>query len=218
MHIIFFDINCLVHYDILYIVQRGNHIQTAEVEINQMRIGIDIDGVIIDSINYVAKELTQYLGREVKPDEVAHNLGKIDNINNIFEEKGEEFLCSLDPMELAVDSINSIAQEHDVYIISARFHNHYDITVKWLNRHGIKVNKIIFTQGKSKSNICKKKRIDVFVEDSVKNATELADIGIKVILYSTEYNLLVDRKDIIRCYDWTSIVKTIDQIMHSEEI
>jgi len=52
---IFFDINCLVHYDNLYIVQRVNHRQTREVEINQMRIGIDIDGVIIDSINHVAK-------------------------------------------------------------------------------------------------------------------------------------------------------------------
>ena len=88
----------------------------------------------------------------------------------------------------------------------------------WLNIHGIREDKIIFTQGKSKTNICKKKRIDVFIEDSVKNANELADVGIKVILYSTEYNLSLDRKDIIRCYDWASIVKTINQIMRYEEI
>lgn len=71
-----------------------------------MRIGIDIDGVITDTINYVASELSKFLNREIKPDEVAHDLGRIENIVQIFIEHGERLLCSLAPMESAADSIN----------------------------------------------------------------------------------------------------------------
>ena len=182
-----------------------------------MRIGIDIDGVIVDTINYVAAELSKYLNRKVKPDEVAHNLEKIENIVRIFSEDGERLLCSLDPLEDAVDSINKLAEEHDLYIISARFHVHYDITVEWIKKHGIKADQIIFTEGKGKLAACKEKGIDVFIEDSVKNALELADNGIKVILFSAEYNSSVQREDIIRCDNWKCILKAINQIMLDTE-
>ncbi len=178
-----------------------------------MRIGIDMDGVIVDTINFVASELSRYLDREVKPDEVAHNLGKIENVVQIFEEHGERLLCSLAPVELAADSINSIAREHEVYIISARFHVHYDITLQWLKKHGINVEKVIFTEGKGKSGICIENGIDVFIEDSARNALELADHGIKVILYSTEYNSSIQREDIIRCDNWPCILEAINQIV-----
>jgi uncharacterized HAD superfamily protein len=179
-----------------------------------LRIGIDMDGVIVDTINYAAAELSKYLGREVKPDEVAHDLGKIENIGQLFTEYGERLLCSLAPKELAAESINGLAQDHDVYIISARFYIHYESTLQWLKKHGIKVDKVIFTEGKGKADVCMEKGIDVFIEDSVKNALELADHGIKVILYSTEYNSSVQREDIVRCDNWPCIVEAINQIMH----
>jgi len=178
-----------------------------------LRIGIDIDGVIVDTINYVASELSKYLNRKVTPDEVAHKLERIENIAGIFAENGERLLCSLDPLEDAVDSINKLAEEHDVYIISARFHVHYDITVEWIKKHGIKAEEVIFTEGKGKLAVCREKGIDVFIEDSVKNALELADNGIKVILFSAEYNSSVKREDIIRCDNWKCILKAIDMIM-----
>jgi len=102
-----------------------------------MRIGIDIDGVITDTISYVASELSKFLNREVKPDEVAHSLGVIENIAQIFEEHGERLLCSLAPMECAAESINKLAMDHEIYIISARFRIHYVSTIKWLKKYGI---------------------------------------------------------------------------------
>ena len=177
-----------------------------------MRIGIDIDGVITDTINYVASELSKFLNREVKPDEVAHNLGEIENVAQIFMEHGERLLCSLAPMESAAYSINKLAREHEVYIISARFQIHYDVTLQWLKRHGINVDKVIFTEGKGKSDICIENGIDVFIEDSAKNALDLADHGIKVILYSTEYNSSLRREGIIRCDNWNRIIEAIDSI------
>lgn len=177
-----------------------------------------MDGVVVDTINFVAKELSEYFKREVKPDEVAHNLGRIEKINDVFEARGEHLLCSLNPMDYAVDAINKIAQEHDVFIISARFQMHYDITLEWLKKHGIYVKEVLFTEGKSKTQICKKKNIDIFVEDSVTNAIELANMGIKVILYSNEYNACLVRKDILRCHTWTSIEETISKIAIGQPI
>jgi len=178
-----------------------------------MRIGIDIDGVITDTISYVASELSKLLNREVKPDEVAHSLGEIENVAQIFEEHGERLLCSLAPMECAAESINKLAMNHEIYIISARFRIHYDSTIKWLKKYGINAEKVIFTEGKGKAAICIENGIDVFIEDSVKNALELADHGIKVILYSTEYNSSFQREGIIRCENWNCIIEAIDRIM-----
>lgn len=177
-----------------------------------------MDGVVIDTINFVSAELTKYFNREIKPDDVAHNLGKIDGIIKIFMDKGEYLLCSLDPMEYAVVTINKIAEEHEVYIVSARFQIHYDMTMEWIRRHGIKVHEVIFTEGKGKADICKKKGIDLFIEDSVANSIELADNGIKVILFSTEYNSCLNRDDIIRCDSWTSILKSINEFSLKEVV
>lgn len=72
---------------------------------------------------------------------------------------------------------------------------------------------MIFTEGKGKSDICIENGIDVFIEDSAKNALDLADHGIKVILYSTEYNSSLQREGIIRCDNWNRIIEAIDRIM-----
>jgi uncharacterized HAD superfamily protein len=170
-----------------------------------MRIGIDIDGVIVDTINFVSQALTKSYGYEIKPHDVAHGLGKMKGIEKYFEDNGEYLLCTLDPFENSVEVINEIGKEHEIYLISARFNIHYDLTINWLKRYAIKAKEILLTEGKSKTEICKTYNIELFIEDSAVNALEISALNIPVLLYNTEYNQSINGKGIIRCRNWDEI-------------
>lgn len=174
-----------------------------------MKIGIDLDGVIVDTIRFVSRELTRHLGREYTPDDIAHRLGKLEGVDKVLQERGEYLLCSLGPIERAVEAINALSEHHEVYIISARFRMHYDMTLEWMKRHKIKVKEVIFTEGKGKADICRKLEIDLFVEDSAENALEISGAGIKVILLSTEYNRAVKAAMIEHRKNWDEIFEYI---------
>jgi uncharacterized HAD superfamily protein len=174
-----------------------------------VKIGIDMDGVMIDTINFTSKELTTYLGYKITPDDIAHRLGEINDVDKIFEEKGLHLLCSLSPLENVTEVINELSQEHEFYIISARFNIHYNATIEWLEKYGIKVKEIIFTEGRGKADICVKYGIDLFIEDSVKNALEVSKTGVKVILLSTGYNKSVESNEIDYCENWNEIGRYI---------
>ena len=175
-----------------------------------MKIGIDMDGVIIDTINFISKEFSDIFGCLITPDDIAHKLGEIKGADEIFLERGEYLLCSLDPMDKAAEVINSLNENHEIYIISARFSIHYDATVKWLNEHEIKVNEVLFTEGSGKADICRKYDINLFIEDSMKNALEIASAGIKVILLTTDYNSAVKSSAIEYCDDWDDIYRYVN--------
>lgn len=170
-----------------------------------MRIGIDMDGVMINTIDFIASELTKHFGYQITTDEIAHRLGEVEGASEYFRSKGEYLLCSLQPIEGAVEVINCLNEEHDVYIISARFKTFYASTLQWLKKHGINVKEVIFTEGKGKSDFCRKYKIDFFIEDSVDNALEIAAAGIKVILLTTEYNRSLKSEGIVHLNDWQEI-------------
>lgn len=170
-----------------------------------MRIGIDMDGVMVDTINHAAVEISKLLGYQITPDDVAHNLGEIEGIDEIFAKYGDEILCALNPMDNVTDVLKELKKEHELYIISARFNQHYDASLKWLDKHGICVDNVIFTEGKGKANICTGNGIELMVEDSARNAIEVADSGVKVLLLKTDYNRHINKDGIAFCENWIEI-------------
>lgn len=176
-----------------------------------MRIGIDIDGVIVDTINFIAAVLTKSYGYTIKPGDVAHRLGEIENINNFFAENGEYLLCTLAPMEKSIEILDRLDQEHEIFLISARFRAYYDLTLNWLNKYGIRATEVLFTEGKSKTDLCKEYRIELFIEDSAINALEIAELNIPVLLVNTEYNQTAEGRRIIRCDNWDEIYDYIKE-------
>lgn len=172
-----------------------------------MRIGIDMDGVMISTIDLIARELSKHFGYRITTDDTAHRLGEIEGASEYFRNRGEYLLCSIEPIEDAVEVVNNLSEEHEIYIISARYNHHYQVTLDWLKKYGVNVKEVIFTEGKEKSGVCREYGIDLFIEDSVCNALELAEAGIEVILFSTEYNRWVKREGIVHLDSW----KEIDQ-------
>lgn len=169
-----------------------------------------MDGVIVDTINFISREFSREYGCLVTPDDIVHRLGGLEGSDRLFEEKGEYLLCSLAPMNHAAEVINSLGQQHETVIISARFNMHYEATLKWLKEYGICVNEVLFTEGRGKADICMKNGIDLLIEDSLNNAREVADAGIQVLLLATEYNGAAESNRIDYCENWEEIRQYIN--------
>lgn len=181
-----------------------------------MKIGIDMDGVIIDTINFISREFTETFGSKVTPGDIVYGLNRLEGADRMFEEKGEYLLCSLDPMEHAVEAINSLGARHEIHIVSARFRMHYDATLEWIRKHGIKADEIIFTEGGGKADICIRNGIDLLIEDSLSNALEVSAAGIPVILLSTEYNRAEVPDNISYCDSWSDILPYLELFSKEE--
>ena len=178
-----------------------------------MKIGIDIDGVITDTIRLCAQEFSDHFGCEITCENIAHRFSKIEGGKDfLYQNEKWMLLCSLKPLDGAVDAINTLYKEHEVYFISAREMIAYDSTLKWLENYNILPRELILTDGaQSKGDISKELGIDVFIEDSAVNASEIVQAGVPVILYKTEYNAGFENDRIIYCENWDEILKTISR-------
>ena len=180
-----------------------------------MRIGIDLDGVVIDTIKLMAEELSKHLGIQITTTDI------IFHFNN-FRKDAEDFIAknldyfynSLDPIKGAVETINYLNKHHKVSIITARKIHAFDITEKWLIKNSINYSNLCLTNGSSKVKFCKQLGIDIIIEDSSPNALEISSSGIPVILITTEYNSNLKGNMITHCKDWKEIrnaIKTFEK-------
>ena len=174
-----------------------------------MNIGIDIDGVIIDSITLVSSHLSKHYKRDINSYDVAHGLCKLEGLDSFFRNYGESLFGTLATIDGSVAAINNLSLKHDIYLISARYQYHYDQTINWIKKYNFNVAGVIFTEGKSKTEICLNTKIDLLIEDSVINAQEIADIGTRVILLETDYNKNFSHENVSYCKDWNQILKLI---------
>ena len=178
-----------------------------------MRIGIDIDDTITntqDKIDeyalnngYTIYDRTKHWFNErfdTSKDEYATFL--TNYVVGIFE--------NVSIKESASEYINKLIDEgNEIYIITARS-DHYDvnvpnITIKYLEDKGIKYNKIIFAC-RDKARICLDNKIDILVDDSIENITNVEEVGIKTIIIDNEYNQDVETT---RAHNWEEVYNII---------
>ena len=196
-----------------------------------MKIGIDIDGVLTDiekwQLDYGSKFFYEKYKKSIT------NYKGLDTIN-IFEvnkKQNDEFwsyyfkdyCINISPREFAKEITKRLIEDgNEVYIITARgsyeshslkvmsYEENKKIAKEWLDKNGIAYNKIIFTPD-DKLDICISNKIDLMIEDNPKNIKQISS-KIPVICFHANYNEDVYGKNIIRCYTWWDIYKTIYEI------
>jgi uncharacterized HAD superfamily protein/8-oxo-dGTP pyrophosphatase MutT (NUDIX family) len=174
-----------------------------------MNIGIDIDGVLVDTIRHSAEFLSARTGLAVSAHDIIHNYTGIADIDGWFERHGDELLGSLPPLAHAAEVLERLGGRHRLFLISARAECNRGVTVDWLARHGIRAEELILTGGRDKCGVCGERGIDLFIEDSPLNAQALSAAGIPVILLDTEYNRLAGGPGLRRCRDWLELEAAI---------
>lgn len=190
-----------------------------------MKIGIDIDNTLTEvqkELNCAAYNYAKKLGKNIN--EHCNFQEDINNNGNFYMEKfnfnydelkyflkdiQEQIINNALPRKNAVNCIKKLKEKgNKIYIITARdseFHNDpYKLSKDWLDKNNIEYDKLI-VNARQKAPICKKEKIDIFIDDQLNNCIDIANLGIQTIRISENeinYNNIVNLKNWNEIYNF----------------
>lgn len=183
-----------------------------------MNIGIDIDGVIVDTEKYVRENGAKFFLKEIENDpnlEVSQILSSSKEKNEIFWKNHSVDYNTLAPLrENAREYIKKLHEEgNKIFIITGRKpheehliltkQNYKATTRNYLLENGIIFDEIVHDEY-PKTKAVKRLKIDVMIEDSPICAEGLKEIT-KVILLDTKANREYESEKVRRANSWTEI-------------
>ena len=189
-----------------------------------MKIGIDLDGVVVDTYRHTIKFYNSLFKSEIDIEEFPAHTKMVKYLIGTYSFKEEQakkywydnmlqIFSEAKPLEGAAETINKLSQEHEVYFISARedLPGVREVTEKWLADNNIVVdNNLFLTQG-SKGILAKDMGIDLFIEDAPHHIKTLNDEGIPVIIMETKYNTIPELKNHQAVKGWGEVTSYVSQ-------
>lgn len=189
-----------------------------------MRIGIDIDNTITDTLPILKKYCREYNEKVVKRNLTMHEDGVASyNLYDWTEEENtdfcvkylEEIVLQAEVKKGAKEMIAKLKQEgHEIYIISSRakpiFKTPYETTEKYLREKGIVYDKLLVGKVEKKSS-CIENKLEVLLEDEPQYIKQMAEF-IPVILFDEIYNKQCTGDNMIRVKDWNEIYQKIQEL------
>jgi hypothetical protein len=155
----------------------------------QIKIGLDIDGVLAD-FHMHWHMLYPEINPRPKVWEFDENIGRRFND---MKERGvlDDFYLNIPILTKPED----IPFEPDCYITSRPVSS--KISEAWLYENGFPKKKVITVEvNTSKVITAKKQGIDIFIDDKYENFLELNDAGIKTFLFTASWNKKFDVGDL----------------------
>lgn len=197
-----------------------------EIFHKRLKIGIDIDNVIADSYPHYINAFNKNFGTNVKYEEIFHfyylekNVGVDEMLVSQFIESivhSEQFQLQIPPVSNALDIIKKwIAKGFLLHYITSRPSDTKEETIKWLKMQGFYQrgvtldlynekehnSKHISRINDYKKSVADRKKVDLFIEDSIDIAKSL---DIPVFLIDKPWNQGSLPKNVIRVKDWYEI-------------
>ena len=197
-----------------------------------MNIGVDIDNVI-------SKFDENLLEEYIKHDKTLRNKGIINPDakyirDGMFdwsdEEENEFYFENIDEIASRFEIVDEVDKYlkalkeggHRIYIISGRdngeYKNPHKLTKEWLAKNNIVYDELFLTDAfkhSEKARICKEKEIDIMIDDSLNVCKECSNIGVKALLFDSEYNRKVQTFQ--RVKTWREIFEFIRNYQKEEK-
>lgn len=186
-----------------------------------MKIGIDIDGVLADSVVQWLNFMNQHFNQNKCFEDLnTYRFEKVYNVSweemdRFFRNNQELLLTNLVPIPYSIEAVNKLKSSgHTVYLITARPSQYRHLTLRWLTEHQINFDHLIMTDFQCKADYCEKLNINIFIDDSLDNALAIAKKGITVFLYNAPYNQgePPDHLPIYRKSSWVEILRDIKKM------
>ena len=159
-----------------------------------MRIGIDVDNVLRDTLKQVIKVgIEKGAYKELKKaDFKSYNIFRHVPLNesyeSFFKSNAEELFYNANPLQYS-NYVNKLGQDgHEVVIVTSQYRGLESLTLDWLKKNKIKYDEIDFTFNKSKI------KLDILVDDYPSNLKSL-DSSVIPVIYTQPYNLTYHRAD-----------------------
>ena len=185
-----------------------------------MKIGIDIDDVVVEFVKGYLKMYEKTYGQKfVFEDLKSYNFGYLldfskeeeyESVNKFFETKDFE---NLDLIEGAKEAIYEISKENEIFFITSRPSFTNSKTKVFLKKYFSEISfELIHSggfhlQGKHKEEICLDREIKIMIEDHYDFALKCAEKGIRVFLLDKPWNQSQEEhENIMRVKNWNEIL------------
>lgn len=201
-----------------------------------MNIGIDIDGVMTKQDKYVKKYFSKFLQEKnisFKQDrtKARYNMqfGVTQEVEDAFwNEYAFHYAKVVKVMSNASQIIDKLRREDNtITIITARVHSSHQTpegekmrqAVKtWLAKNKIYYDNIYFGSEKTgKVALAKESKIEVMIEDSVRNTNELSTF-IPVLVFRNQANKKSKGPNKIIVNSWKDVYKTINNLSNINKV
>ncbi len=188
-----------------------------------MKIGVDIDDVLTESLPEYIRTFTRRFGIEVPLSEATWALfarhpeiPKAEVEAFVAEMDSSRFLARrlLDP-EARMGLQELVRQGHTLYIVTGRLTEYREVTHHWLleNRILPLIRGIFYKDGGAVGPYKKAKAaelaLDLFLEDELHVATLLADLPVTVLLVDRPWNQGELPPNVLRVRSWTEILAAV---------
>jgi uncharacterized HAD superfamily protein len=195
-----------------------------------MRIGVDVDGVLADSVTAFLGWHNRVYGTNYTFEQVTDfDLSKLWGGTN--EESVQKIITcytspefeAVQPVLGAVEAIKKLAKDHELIIITARPASMIETTKNWICMFfpemfdDIYFNDCLKSTGVygKKQEQMKEAKIELLIDDALKNVSISSEIGIPSLLLDYPWNQSDDLpKGVTRVKNWKEIV----EIINSQEI
>jgi uncharacterized HAD superfamily protein len=185
------------------------------LEVNNVKIGLDIDGVISDFVTTFCR-LTKkkYNICLTESDIYCHDLNLVLGItknerNEIIKETLKENLNLTDGSK---ETINKLWEDgHKIYLLTARDASLIETTKLWLKNNDIPYTKLLqLKEGeKNHSNL----KLDLIVEDCLQDALEWSPKVKNILVFDHPWNKSLNVKGLIkRVHSWKEIYQEIQRL------
>ena len=176
-----------------------------------MRIGLDIDSVVCESMPVILAEVERVTGIHFEKsyiteyDQIVGNFSLGLIIRDLYKQR-PSVLHDMEPVVGAVEGIAKLAENHEIIFITSRHNATIPVTEAWIRHHFGKYP--IFHTGPSEDKC--NNEIDLLIDDGPKFAVEFASRGHDVLLFDQPWNQDVkDTRYITRVKSWDDILRLI---------
>lgn len=167
-----------------------------------MKIGIDLDDVLADSLPHYLRAFNKRFGLEV---ELADGAWRIaDRFPHIPRQEADDFFTELiddgffssrSLMPYAKEAVETLTDDgHYLYIITGRTPRDERITMDWLTRVGVLshfeavMHRTREPVGHHKSSAASELQLDLFIEDELAVALAVSETATPVLLFDQPWN------------------------------
>lgn len=160
----------------------------------RLRLGIDFDGVVSDTIAAMIAYAAEHDGvtlspRECLPPDGPARLGAERYQGLIAETHGTPYALEMPPIAGAVEALAALAARHDVVIVTARGGSAFVHAGTWLERAGVRgvLHDVVSAHGTTKPAVARRLRLDVVLDDWAANLAGMPP-GVVPVLWTAAHN------------------------------
>ncbi|MBU3904742.1 MAG: hypothetical protein KJ906_01170 [Nanoarchaeota archaeon] len=192
-----------------------------------MRIGIDVDQVLLDILPPLLEYHNERYGTNSSVSELAsRNLAQVWNcdqketLKRIHDFYNTKYFNKVVPITGAVKSAQQLAKNYELYTVTSRTIKHADKTVKQIEKHFPNIFDMILFDNeynndtidiRKKIEVCQDYNLKILVDDHAKNLRDIPS-NMTGILFDRPWNQKETPKDVIRAYDWKGVIELIEKI------